>query len=74
MCKLESRVKGVHTVHAVQLQLLHEALCVLGVADAEQLACSVGLPCGEHAAHGVRDMEMQRHRRRRQKQPDKQFL
>ena len=73
-CEFESGVEVVHAVHAAQPQLLRESAYVFRARDAEQLAGCVGLSCGDHAAHGVDDMEMQRGCRCGRKQLDEQLL
>lgn len=76
MCKFESSVERVHVTHAAQPQPLHECAFDCCVRDAEQLARSVCLSRRDHAAHGMRDMEVDRSLRlsRRRKQLDQQLL
>ena len=63
-----------HAVHTAQPQLLHEEESVFCALDAEQLAGRVGLSSGEHAAHGVGNMEVKWSRGRRREQLDEQLL
>ena len=62
-CKLrkrrfESMEEFVHAVDAEQPQLLHESATIFRACEAERLARRVGLPCGDHAAHHERGVEV----------------
>jgi hypothetical protein len=72
-CVFVNLEEGVHAVHAAQPLLLHESALVFRAREAKQLARCVGLPCREHTAHHMSDMEVHRSVWRPRKQLDQQF-
>ncbi len=72
-CVFVNLEEGMHAVHATQPELLHESAPVLCAREAKQLARCVGLPCREHTAHHMSDMEVHQGVWRPRKQLDQQL-